>query len=416
MSIWKTLRHRPSGMVTLPPSKSLSHRAMICAYLASLCGGKSTIHHLGESQDIEATLRCIRAMGGNVQHSGQTMTFPPGNCCSVQEMYCHESGSTLRFLIPVAMLSDKVYRFTGSERLMERPLQAYADAFAQTGGTFQQQNGVVTVQGPLCAGEYVLPGNVSSQFISGLLFALPLVHGDSQIRLQSPLESKAYVDMTLDVMRQFGITIEEWAEGYRIPGGQRYSAAEYTVEADYSQAAFFLVAAALGCDVSCAGLHSDSLQGDRAILDILQQAGCSLHRQGDRIAVKTKTLAPITVDASEIPDLIPPVAVLCCFADGVSHIVNAGRLRYKESDRLHALALELTALGGIVEEGEDSLTITGQVQLNGGKVHTHNDHRIAMAMAVASLRCKQPVEIENPDCVCKSYPAFWQDFEQEAWR
>lgn len=416
MSTWKILRHRPTGTVHLPPSKSLSHRALICAYLASLCGGQSTIQHLGESQDIEATLDCVRAMGANAQVNGQTVTFFPSVLNAGQNMHCNESGSTLRFMIPVAMLADREITFTGAGRLMERPLQAYADAFAQSGNLFRQENGIVTVQGPLHGGCYSLPGNVSSQFVTGLLFALPLVEGDSEIKILSPLESKAYVDLTLEVMRKFGITIEETETGYHIPGGQKYAAAKYTVEADYSQSGFFLVAAALGCDVACAGLRADSLQGDRAILDVLRQAGATLEISDEIVRVKADTLTAITVDASEIPDLVPPIAVLCCFCNGVSHIINAGRLRYKESDRLHAMAKELTALGAIVEEGKDSLTITGQPMLDGGKVYTHNDHRIAMAMAVASLRCKKTVELENPDCVRKSYPDFWQDFEQEEWR
>jgi len=259
-----------------------------------------------------------------------------------------------------------------------------------------------------------MSGNVSSQFATGLLFALPLLDGDSVIEITTPLESASYVDLTLDALAHFGIRIEH--DNYRrftVPGNQQYVPADYTVEADYSSAAFLLAAGALGCDVICKGLNPHSSQGDRAFLDVIVQTGGQVDWIApDTVQARGGDLRGITVDVSDTPDLVPPMAALLCFCKGTSRIVGASRLRLKESDRLHAVATELNRLGAKITEGPDYLEIEGVPHLTGGKCHSHNDHRIAMMVALASLNAQGIVEIDDPSCVNKSYPGFWDDFLQ----
>ncbi|GHU95013.1 3-phosphoshikimate 1-carboxyvinyltransferase [Clostridia bacterium] len=363
----------PSGEITPPPSKSLSHRALICAWLSGAdISDPSCVKNLGDSSDIQATKRCLVALS-----NGNTLD-------------CGESGSTLRFLMPLASLHGGA-DFVGSGRLLERPLEPYNNALH-----FLQESGYIRVGCGLKNGNYVLPGDVSSQFFSGLLMALPLVNGDSTLTFSSSLESKPYIEMTLDVMSSFGVCVETLENGWKLQGNQKYIYTSYAVESDYSQAAFFLAAAALGRDVTCKGLSPSSRQGDRKIIEIVAKIGNSLQ--------------PVDVDASDIPDIVPPIAALCCFCEGESHIYNAKRLRFKESDRLHALASELSKLGADIAEGSDSLAIRGKKRLAGGCADSHNDHRIAMAVAVAAIGCDAPVDLTGWESVKKSYPNFWKDW------
>ena len=422
----KTIRLFPSGMVTPPPSKSLSHRALICAALAAWTAPRhqnSTIESLGISQDVAATLNALAVMGTEFIPTDNGIIAVAGRTAALPEIDCAESGSTLRFLIPIAALGNTAYRFTGRGRLLQRPLDAYLRLFCQGGEHLGVQLALaensLTVCGPMRAGRLPLSGDVSSQFVSGLLLALPLLAEDSEIILQTPLESRAYVDLTLEVMQQFGARAEPTPAGYRIAGGQRYRPTDYHVEADYSQAAFFLAAAALGCPVACAGLNPESKQGDRAMLDILRGMGAQVAWRDNLTRISARELRATTIDAREIPDLVPVLAALLCFAGGESRIVNAQRLRYKESDRLHAICTELQKLGGNVRQTPDGLLIHGQAALHGGAtVDAHGDHRIAMALAVSAIRCRNPVTLTGYQSVAKSYPNFWQDFEKEAltWR
>jgi 3-phosphoshikimate 1-carboxyvinyltransferase len=411
--MFKEIRGFPRGAITPPPSKSLSHRAVICAALAD---GDSVIENLGASEDIGATLSCVRALlgagfkeGGAFGGAGK-MPWS-GGAGDMAVLDCGESGSTLRFLLPVAALGAGRTAFTGKGRLLSRPIDLYAEVFRAAGASYEHVADKVTVKGPLRSGEYALPGDVSSQFVSGLLLALPLLEGDSTVRLSSPLESGGYVDMTIDVMRRFGVEIGRDGAHYLVRGGQRYRPARYRVEADYSQAAFFLAASALGRDVEVSGLDRDSIQGDRAILGVLAQAGAEIAWRGGAVTARAGRLSPVTVDAREIPDLVPPIAALCCFCDGTSRVLNAGRLRLKESDRLRALASELGKLGAEVKEGAGSLEIAGSESLAGGDADARGDHRIAMAIAVAAIRCRGRVRLSGWRSVAKSYPGFWRDFE-----
>ena len=370
------------GSITPPPSKSYSHRALIAAALA---GAGSRLTNLADSKDITATRRCLDALSA------------PGDEPPLLD--CGESGSTLRFLIPVALALRGGARFTGQGRLMERPQKPYFDLFDEKGIFYEQKDGVLTVRGTLTPGVYRLPGDVSSQFVTGLLYALPLLSGGaSEILLTSPLESRAYVDMTVEVMERFGVRVEETADGWTVPGGQSYQPNSLAIEADWSQAGFFYAALGLGSDLDIQGMNPQSTQGDRVIVPYHEK----LSRSGD-----------VELDVSQCPDLVPPLAVHAAVRTGTTHIVNAARLRIKESDRLATVTATLNALGASIEEYPDSLTIHGVDALAGGvAVDCCNDHRIAMMAAVAATRCKEPITLLGAQCVAKSYPAFWEDYKR----
>jgi len=393
------------GTVTPPPSKSQSHRVLLAAALA---GGRSELSGLADSQDIQATAACLRAMGacleeperGRVRVHGLGHSIPQHREEWLARIDCGESGSTLRFLIPVVLLVLGGGIFTGRGRLMERPQGPYLEIFKEKGICFEQKDGVLTVRGELPPGRYALPGNVSSQFVTGLLYALPLLDGDSEIVLTSPLESRGYVDMTLDVLQKFGIYVETEKNGnFFAPGGQHYQSRDMAVEADWSQAGFWYAAMGLGNSVKVTGLDPNSTQGDRIAAEYYEL----LCRCGDA-----------ELDVSGCPDLVPPLAVHAALRPGQSTcLVNAGRLRLKESDRLSSVTQVLNALGAKVEEGPDSLAFSGVSSLKGGvRVSSFNDHRIAMMAAVAATRCEAPVTLTGAESVNKSYPTFWEEYRR----
>lgn len=370
------------GAVTPPSSKSQTHRAVLALMLAQ---GEGKLSNLAVSQDIQATQDCVAAL-----KSGQ-----PAQADGLPLLDCGESGSTLRFLIPVALAVRGGGHFTGRGRLMERPQGPYIRLFEEKGILWNQEGGCLTVAGQLEPGVYALPGNVSSQFITGLLYALPLLPGDSRIVLTTPLESRGYVDMTLDMLRRFNIKVEAQEDGFLVPGNQTYQAWDLTLEADWSGAAFWYAANFLGAQVDIQGLNPDSVQGDRQIGTLYWK----LARPGD-----------VDIDLSQCPDLAPPLAVMAAVRKGTTRFVNAGRLRMKESDRLETIARTLSALGAKAQVGEDTLTLEGLDHLEGGTVDGCNDHRIAMMAAVAAVVCEQPVTILGAECVKKSYPRFWEDY------
>ena len=389
------------GRITPPPSKSQAHRMVIAAALA---GGVSQLRGLARSQDIAATLNCMAAMGASVELTQENVARIHGLGHSIPQkdnrllrFDCGESGSTLRFLIPVALTVAGGGSFTGHGRLMERPQQPYFDIFKEKGIFHEQRDGVLTVKGELKLGRYELPGNVSSQFITGLLYALPLLQGDSEIVLTTPLESEGYVDMTLEALEQFGIRVRRKENGFVVPGGQQYKSGDMCIEADWSQAAFWYAARALGSDVTVAGLNKGSAQGDRVIAEQFEQ----LTAPGD-----------VTLDVSQCPDLVPALAAMAAVRQGRTCITNAARLRIKESDRLAAVTQVLGKMGADITEQPEGLTIVGRDDLAGGvSVDSCNDHRIAMMAAVAATRCQKPVTIADAHCVAKSYPDFWEDYE-----
>lgn len=389
------------GSITPPPSKSQAHRLII---LASLADGESTISNFAPCEDLLATIRAMRSLGAEIEIDNNMLHIRGiASCCveSVQlpQIDCGDSGSTLRFLIPVALAVAGGGIFTGSKRLMERPLAPYFDIFRQQGIDFFLENDTLTVRGQLQPGEYRLPGNVSSQFFSGLLLALPLLNGPSRIVPEGQLESSSYVTMTLHALSLFGVHLPATMSlppQYHIPSGMVYQGQELSVEADWSQAAFWYAAAGIANEVSVTGMNEESFQGDRAILD----HGTLLSSSGD-----------VSIDISDCPDLAPPLAVWGTLREGQLRLTNAARLRLKESDRLAAITQTLSALGADIREESDTLIIGGKASLVGGvTVDCLGDHRIAMMLTIAATRCEQPVTLTGAQCISKSYPNFFADF------
>lgn len=372
------------GEIIVPPSKSYSHRALICA---SLGGGRAL--NLGDSNDISATMSCIKALK------------------TASVMDAGESGSTLRFMIPVALAINSRVEIKGSSRLMERPLEDYFKIFREQGIEYRLENNCLWAKGALKSGKFLVRGDVSSQFITGLLFALPLLKEDSEIILTTPLQSKAYVDMTIAVLKKYAVEIATTPKGYYIKGNQSYSGEYYTVEGDFSQAGFFL---AMG-ETRCLGLNHASIQGDRETVEVYRAMGMDIKEIRDGYSSDGRAVRPACVDVSQIPDFVPVLACVMATVKGESKIVNAGRLRIKESDRLAAITTELKRLGADVLEGEDFLVINGGKPLHGAMCSSHNDHRIAMALATISPHINGKLTIEGAECVSKSMPDFWERFK-----
>jgi 3-phosphoshikimate 1-carboxyvinyltransferase len=397
------------GAITPPPSKSAAHRAIICAALSN---GVSELSPSLFSDDIDATTGVMRSLGATIENKGSLLTVNGSNTLKVNEavLDCHESGSTLRFLIPVAATAHGRFTFTGTGRLPARPIGPYLDCLPQAGVKCETSGGLpLTISGKLQSGVFSLPGNVSSQFITGLLLALPLLSGDSRIHLTSPLESAGYITLTTDMMQKFGVVVTETDNSYLIKGGQVYNANNFTVEGDWSQAAFWLAAGALGFPVTCEGLNAASRQGDMAIVGLLRRFGAIAAVSSDGVLSQSGNLHGIKIDASQIPDLVPILAAVACFATGRTVIKNAARLRIKESDRLHTITMGLRAFGARIEETDDGLVIDG-CKLHGGKAVSAGDHRIVMALSIAAANCHGESVIDGCECVAKSYPDFFRDF------
>lgn len=389
MRIAKIQKSNISGTVQVPPSKSAAHRALICSFLA----GGGNVSPLIDSKDMQATLGVISALKGDK---------PIADCI--------ESGSTLRFMIPVAAALGKTVKFVGRGKLPERPIGDYLRLLPEHGvkcdctGTLP-----LTVSGKLTPGRFEIAGNVSSQYITGLLLALPILDGDSEIVLTTELQSKPYVDMTVKVMADFGVKVEERENSYFIPGNQVYQKRDYTVEADWSQAAFFMVAGALFGDVTLTGLDINSTQGDKKIADILKKFGADVAVSNDSVVVKKSQLHGIEINATDIPDMVPSLAVAGIYASGKTLITGAQRLRYKESDRIESIVYNLKKLGAEVEETADGMIITGST-LHAANMKGFNDHRIVMAMTVAATGVDGLSTIDDAQSINKSYPDFFNDF------
>lgn len=401
------------GNIVVPSSKSLGHRGIIAAALSR---GISRVYNIQLSKDIEATMELMKELGAVVNIEDQNLYIDGRKMFSYEkklDLRCRESGSTLRFLIPLALTKDGDYIFHGEGKLISRPLEPYYEIFEEKGIKYsREEDGLpLKVSGKLTSGTYRVRGDISSQFITGLLFSLPILEGNSRIQITTKLESKGYIDLTLDILKDFGIEIENnnYKE-FNIRGAQKYNSRNYYVEGDYSQGAFFLVAGALGSSIVCSGLNKDSLQGDKVILDILEAMGCNVEESEEGIKVKPSKTKGIEIDASNCPDLVPILTVLASLSEGETKIVNAKRLRIKECDRLHAITKELNKLGANIIELEDSLIISGVNELKGGEVDSHNDHRIVMALAIAATRARGNVIINNPSAVEKSYPNFFKDY------
>ena len=402
-----------SGSIRIPASKSQAHRLLICAALGQT---DCEIRCDGVSRDIAATADCLAALGASFSITGERILVRPIREIPAGELLlpCGESGSTLRFLLPVAGVLGASVRFRRLGRLAARPLAPFDAELRRHGMTIESDGDDLLCSGRLVGGGWKLPGDVSSQYISALLMALPLLEGGSRLTITSALQSAPYVAMTERVLRSSSVSFSRDALRYTIPGRQRPRLpASAAVEGDWSNAAFFLCMGAMSeKGITVEGLNLSSSQGDRAVMDILKSFGAEVvtDEENGRVTVRKGTLKPMEIDASPVPDLIPVLSVLGCAVQGETKICNAYRLRLKESDRLKTTAKLITDLGGKVEELPDGLIIHGTGHLTGGTADSCNDHRIAMSAAAAACICSESVTVEGPSCVEKSYPAFWDDF------
>lgn len=418
MADLKLVPSKLKGEVKIPPSKSMAHRAIICAALSD---GLCIIENIDYSDDIIATIAAMNSLGATiVKYKNHIEVIGAyGNSKKPQEsrvIDCNESGSTLRFLVPISLLFKGSNKFIGRGNLGKRPLTTYYNIFDNQGIEYSYEEGNLNlvINGELKPGTFEVEGNVSSQFITGLLFTLPLLKEDSKIIITTEMESKGYIDLTLRAMNDFGIEVinNDYRE-FIIKGNQKYKAINYRVEGDYSQAAFFLSADALGNDVLCKDLDLNSLQGDKEVIDILERMNV-VFKANDIgvIATLNGELKSTVIDGSQCPDIIPVLTSVAALTNGTTEIINAGRLRIKECDRLAAVTSELNKLGAKIIEKEDGLIVTGVEKLQGGvEVWSHKDHRIAMTLAIASTRCKEPIVIKDYECIAKSYPNFFEDFK-----
>lgn len=401
----------PSGTVNVPPSKSDVHRAIICAAMAN---GVSRISPVALSNDIKATIGCIKALGAEAVLENNVLTVDGTNMYKNKTalLDCGESGSTLRFFIPIAAVGNVNATFVGKGKLPQRPIGIFTEALPKAGTVCKTEGGLpLEIKGQLKSGIFEIPGNVSSQFITGLLLALPILEGDSEIVLTSPLESVGYIAMTIRTMKQFGVNIQATENGWHIKGGQTYKSCNYTTDGDWSQAAFFMVLGAIGGKVTVKGVAKDSTQGDKKCAEILAEFGAKVTQRDNEVTVEKGDLKAITIDASQIPDLVPVLSVCAAFAEGTTKIINAERLRIKECDRLKATAELLNNLGGKVKELSDGLEITGVSSLKGGNVNGYNDHRIVMSAAVCAARSDEDITATFAMSINKSYPDFYIDYK-----
>lgn len=400
------------GSVAAIASKSRAHRLLICA---ALSGNETRIICSETSADIDATVRCLNALGAEITYTSGAFTVKPVTLpiSGVRLLDCGESGSTLRFLLPVACALGACASFQMGGRLPSRPLSPLYEELDLHGCVLSPQGiSPLNVSGQLQGGLFKIAGNVSSQFISGLLFALPLVREDSRIELLGAVESKPYIDMTLSALDEFGIVIRQEMNVFQISGNQRYTAKQsVSVEGDWSNAAFWLCAGALGGkSITVTNLNLQSLQGDKNVLSILERFGARLMYGKDSVTVSRGKLRGIDIDAGDTPDLVPVLAAVASVAEGKTMIYNAGRLRIKESDRLKSVTETLGLLGADIAETKDGLVINGKNELMGGTVNAHGDHRIAMTAAIVSAVCSNAVTIQEAEAVNKSYPGFFKDF------
>lgn len=397
-----------SGEVMIPPSKSAAHRALICAALAK---GESRIKPYCTSDDIKATAECLRALGMKVSEDKEGYTLGRDDTEKACVLNFNESGSTARFLLPIAAALGAEVAAEGRGRLPERPMAVLTGLLREHGVEVSSDNLPINIKGKMTSGEFNVPGNISSQYISGLLLAAPLMTGDTVINLTAPLQSVGYIDMTLDAMAAFGVTAEETSGGWKIPAGQAYKQNDMVIEGDWSQAAFFMSAAAIGGDIRIKGLDFASRQGDMAALDVFAAFGADINIENDVLHIKRGTLRGIEVNAADIPDMVPAIAVTAAFAEGKTVIHSAERLRIKESDRIKTTLAVLSAMGVKTEEQPDGMVIYGG-KPKGADIDGAGDHRIVMAASVAAAFAEGESTIKGAEAINKSYPEFFGDFKK----
>lgn len=399
-----------SGAICIPPSKSMAHRAIICASLAK---GRSIIEHVEYSKDILATMDGMRKLGAIItqEHDRLIIDGIQDFHCESDEVFCNESGSTLRFFIPIFSLCHQTLTFTGAGRLLQRPQKVYEDIFHEQGLYFSQNDKGITIKESLKPGEYHIKGDISSQFISGLLFTLPLLSKDSILHIEPPFESRSYVDLTLEMLELFGVHVS-YKDDHTlwIPGNQSYQPHDYRIEGDFSQLAFFAVLAAISSDLDVTGIRHSSAQGDKAIISILKDFGAKIEEIEDGYHISKSSLHGCVIDLANCPDLGPILCVLAMYTQGETIIQNAQRLRIKESDRIAAMEEELRKFGVDIHSNEDTIFIKECTHpICKETLSGHNDHRIVMALSVALLCSEQSGTIEGAQAISKSYPTFFED-------
>lgn len=408
------------GEIEAISSKSYVHRLLIAAALSDK---ESVIKTNILSEDMKATIDCLNALGADIKVEDKNIYVNPTRCMKTGKkienthLNPNESGSTARFLLPVASVLCKQFSMEGHGKLPERPFGPVCECMRENGAVISSDFIPLEVSGELKPGTFTLPGNISSQYITGLMYALPMLNGDSDIMLTTKLESKAYIDITLDVLKLFGIQILSAETGYHIPGNQRYIAPDaMKAQGDWSNAAFFLCMGAIAGEMGVTEIDADSPQGDKEILNILKKFGAEVTIEETSVTVKKKALKAIRTDVSEIPDLVPVMCVVAGLAEGTTVFENAGRLRIKESDRIETTKALLQALGAdlkaVEEDGKVNLYIQGVKEYTGGEVDSAGDHRIAMSAAVAAVRAIAPVTIHGAQAVNKSYPGFFDDYKR----
>lgn len=400
------------GKVTPPPSKSQAHRLLICAALgAEPC----SIVCSSVNDDIMATMRCLNALGAKITFSSGVFDVQPVSVVKGGTLDCGESGSTLRFLISVAAVLGADATFTGAGKLPQRPMAALTDVLAAHGMDFERHAAEelpVTCRGTLHGGRFTLPGNISSQYLTGLLFALPLAAVDSEIEVVGGLTSASYIDMTIDALRVAGISVERSGNIFRIKGNQQYRMpSRVVIEGDWSSAAFWVVAGVIGkSPVTVCGMNNGSLQGDSAIIDHLRGMGAFITIDNDSVVAMPSHLFGAELDCMDTPDLVPVLSIAATVAQGTTTFTNVGRLRFKESDRLAAMKSVLESFGISSSIGEDTFTVYGGEPVAVAPVDSFGDHRIAMSAAVMSTVAQGVTTIKGTNCVAKSYPSFFDDF------
>ena len=407
-SVHGTLR----GEVTLPPSKSQAHRLLICAALGT---DPCSIACNSVNDDIMATMRCLNALGARITFSSGVFDVQPVNVTKGGMLDCGESGSTLRFLMSVAAVLGADATFTGAGKLPQRPMEALTEVLAAHGVSFERHSAdelPVTCSGTLQGGNFTLPGNISSQYLTGLLFALPLATVDSEIEVTGGLTSASYIDMTIDALRTAGISVERRNNIFTIKGNQQYRMPErVVVEGDWSSAAFWVVAGVIGKQpLTICGMNNESLQGDSAIIDHLRSMGAFIETADDKVVAMPSHLFGTELDCMDTPDLVPILSVAAAVAQGTTTFTNVGRLRFKESDRLAAMKSVLESFGITSSVGEDTFTVYGGKPVAAHPVDSFGDHRIAMSAAVLSTVAEGVTTIIGAECVAKSYPSFFEDF------
>lgn len=410
----KTVTLKPKcfgGTVAAPPSKSAVHRLLICAAASE---EQTRIRCAAVSEDIEATMRCLRALGADIEVCGEYITVKSGlRLGGAAVCDCGESGSTLRFMLPLAAALGTEAEFVGKGRLSKRPIKPLCDAMGGSGVWFSGECLPLKIKGSMKNGSFPVRADVSSQFITGLLLALPLCGGESEIFLEGRAVSAPYIDITTDIQKKFGVDITKTETGYKIQGQKYVSPREISAEGDYSNAAFWLVSGtAAEKPVRCTGLDSETKQGDREIITALRSMGADIKESGAEVTVIPGRLHAAEIDGENIPDLIPVLSVAACRATGKTVIKNTARLRQKESDRVESTVRLIRALGGKISAGENYMEIEGCGILRGGTAEAFGDHRIAMSAAAASVFCENEVTVIGADAVNKSYPTFFEEFDK----